>query len=309
MPTIKPRKPKGYQPKVKPIVSVRAEDLANIDANAPLTRQREDHTKGRYLGTELRESFLSGKSKVNLNPNNYRPPTLSDRTKRAHDTMLAKSPLFLDALRRRLSGHHIGGTTKTVEDRHRFDELQTLKDRFFLQSIQAKKDKHQSAVNALKNATGVVSKGLSALKLLGMKFTGIVDKVKDAFDAIRPDKLLKQLAGLGLVPKKKMPRTGSGNTPYQSRKMIGVSSSNVTSVGWEPNNPTEKTRRNTQGMLFIEFRNGWMYKYANAPYWLYEAILRSPSKGRAVWALIRRGLFPDSVPYGQLGRDGYERIR
>ena len=62
------------------------------------------------------------------------------------------------------------------------------------------------------------------------------------------------------------------------------------------------------GTLFIQFLNGWLYQYVNAPRWLYDGLLSAGSKGKYVWAYIRRGLFPDGVPYGSAAVEGYERI-
>jgi hypothetical protein len=126
------------------------------------------------------------------------------------------------------------------------------------------------------------------------------------------DPLKKGLAGLKLKPK---PAAGAAEpgyratTPYQRRKMVGVSSSNVAAIGWEPHVQDVAPSRDSLGTLFIAFRNGWEYKYADAPYWLFQALLRASSVGRAVWALIRRGLYPDGVPYGSLDVEGYQRIR
>lgn len=94
--------------------------------------------------------------------------------------------------------------------------------------------------------------------------------------------------------------------------MIAVTSSNVASVGFEedvpgPFNPGGK--RTGYGTLYITFRNGWTYKYKDAPRWLYEGLLSAGSKGRYVWTYIRRSLYPTGVPYGSWESDGYVRIQ
>jgi hypothetical protein len=91
--------------------------------------------------------------------------------------------------------------------------------------------------------------------------------------------------------------------------MVGVSSSNVASIGWEIHTQGEEPTENTLGTLFIAYRSGWEYQYRDAPFWLFQALIRAASPGRAVWALIRRGLYPDGQPYGSLSVEGYTRIR
>jgi len=93
-------------------------------------------------------------------------------------------------------------------------------------------------------------------------------------------------------------------SPETGRDMFGVSSSNVFSVGFE-----ESEDNPNIGTMYIQFRSGWAYKYKDAPRWLYEGLLSAVSPGRYVWDNIRRGLYPDSVPYGSFEGDGYTRIR
>lgn len=94
--------------------------------------------------------------------------------------------------------------------------------------------------------------------------------------------------------------------------MIAVTSSNVASVGFEEDVPgpfNPDARRAGYGTLYITFRNGWTYRYREAPRWLYDGLLAAGSKGRYVWTYIRRSLYPDGVPYGSFETTGYERMR
>lgn len=92
-------------------------------------------------------------------------------------------------------------------------------------------------------------------------------------------------------------------TPIKKQPMQRVTSSNVYSVGWEQDETSDHW-----GIMYIQFRNGWLYAYHNAPRWLYDGLMNAGSKGRYVWAYIRRGLFPDGTPYGSASVEGYERI-
>ena len=92
-------------------------------------------------------------------------------------------------------------------------------------------------------------------------------------------------------------------TPNTHQPMQAVASSNVAAVGWEGDEANPQT-----GTMFILFTNGWFYQYVNCPKWLYEGLLISGSKGRYVWQYIRKGLYPDGVPYGSANVEGYERI-
>ncbi|MFO0948089.1 MAG: hypothetical protein U1D30_19575 [Planctomycetota bacterium] len=127
------------------------------------------------------------------------------------------------------------------------------------------------------------------------------------------DTLKRKLAAMKLNPANSiqagevMPGFDS-TTPYQSQRYIPVHSSNVAAVAWEPHNPEESPQEKTLGTLFIQFRQQWTYKYRDAPFWLFEAILRAPSKGKAVWDLIRTG-YIRTVSRGEHSIEGYERIR
>lgn len=97
------------------------------------------------------------------------------------------------------------------------------------------------------------------------------------------------------------------DTTAAGAKMYGVSSSNVYSVGFDAYKG-DNGKELDYGELFIQFRNGWLYQYTAAPRWLYDGLRSTPSPGRFVWDQLRRGLFPDGVPHGDLNREGYERI-
>lgn len=224
----------------------------------------------------------------------------------------ARSPILLETIRRRLTGDRVGSPNVTDED---FNYLRGL------DSMSRRLD--PSMLGRLRRTIEEKLRGeIGGIKRALLKTGGVlVQTTRDVFEGakkilakLRGDTLKDKLAGFKLLGKTEIPteeirRKGfEKKTPYQAQSMIGVSSSNVASVGWEPAYQDEPISENTLGTLFIQFRNGWLYKYVSAPYWLYEAILRAPSKGKAVWGLIRRGLYPDGVPYGSAAVEGYERI-
>lgn len=57
--------------------------------------------------------------------------------------------------------------------------------------------------------------------------------------------------------------------------MIPVSSSNIASVGYEPNN------------LYVRFNSGWTYVYYNVPYSEYRNLLSASFHGRYFAAHIK----------------------
>lgn len=136
---------------------------------------------------------------------------------------------------------------------------------------------------------------------------GKLRKAMDSLSGVSPQARTHRT--LGKTPAMAAPRGRAmfggvtDRTPTAGNPMVRVSSSNVASVGWEDDldNPA-------LGTLFIAFLNGWLYQYVNAPKWLYTGMLAAGSKGRYVWAYIRRGLYPDGVPYGSADIEGYERI-
>lgn len=66
-------------------------------------------------------------------------------------------------------------------------------------------------------------------------------------------------------------------------KMIGVSSSNVFSVGFDP---SEKDPN--RGTMTIQFRReSRVYTYDDAPKWMVDGLLSSRSPGRYVWDFVR----------------------
>lgn len=50
---------------------------------------------------------------------------------------------------------------------------------------------------------------------------------------------------------------------------VRVQSSNLESVGYDPGTST----------LEVEFKDGAIYQYFNVPEWVYQQLLRAPSKG------------------------------
>jgi KTSC domain-containing protein len=64
-----------------------------------------------------------------------------------------------------------------------------------------------------------------------------------------------------------------------------VYSSNVTSIGYDPQSQT----------LEVEFQNGAVYQYYNVPSALYGAFIEAPSKGQFLHANIR-----NQYPYSRV---------
>lgn len=65
--------------------------------------------------------------------------------------------------------------------------------------------------------------------------------------------------------------------------MRGVNSTNVFSVGFDPDEDDPKF-----GTMTIQFRReSRVYEYERAPRWLYAGLLSSESPGRYVWAFVR----------------------
>ena len=58
-------------------------------------------------------------------------------------------------------------------------------------------------------------------------------------------------------------------------KMIPVSSSNLSSVGYE------------NGTLHVRFNSGSLYSYSEVPSYVYDELLNAPSKGRYLAAHIK----------------------
>lgn len=267
-------------------------------------------SSGRQFGEELQRSIDRGDvpPKHSGGPRVYNPNARRDR-----ERAQARSPLLLEAIRRRLTGDRIGSPKVTDEDFEQLRALDTLSrdlDTSFLSKTR------RAIQERLKGQIGFVQKRvLQAGGFLTESAASVFSGAKAVIAKLRGDELKEKLKGFGILGKRDIPTGPSSlpgirsTTPYQMQQMTGVSSSNVASVGWEPHYQDEPIDNKTLGTLFIQFRNGWLYKYVNAPFWLYEAILRAPSKGKAVWGLLRRGLYPDGVPYGSAAVEGYERIR
>jgi hypothetical protein len=65
-----------------------------------------------------------------------------------------------------------------------------------------------------------------------------------------------------------------------------VASSNIASIGYDPDSET----------LEIEFTNGSIYQYFNAPSGLYEQLMAASSKGQFLNVYIR-----NAYPYSRVG--------
>lgn len=263
--------------------------------------------KGKYqYGPELREAIARG----DIPAANQRGARAVRDPNAAAKILAAQrgSPLLVETIKRQLTGDRVGRTLPTdTEVRELIDLLAGVTPSKLTQL-------REGIAARLTQKSSWLRRQLSSGVIRGAKaIESVLDIAKSAIDKlVGADTLKKRLAGIDLNDKEATSRADRGyraTTPYQSRRMVGVSSSNVASVGWEPHTQNEPPTQNTLGTLFIAFRNGWEYKYKDAPYWLFEALLRASSPGQTVWALIRRGLYPDGVPYGSLDVEGYQRIR
>lgn len=284
------------------------EDVLNLVR--PGYGRKVGSSQGRKAGDELRRAIARGDvpPKAPGGPRVYNPNAKRDREKAQ-----AKSPLFLEAIRRRLTGDRVGSPNVTDED---FGHLETLsklaKDldtSFLSRARKAIQEKLKGQVGAVQRAA------LKAGEFSVSSVQSVFEGAKNLLGRLKGDTLKDKLKGFGLLGKKEIPTEQINRpgfrpvTPNQAQQMTAVSSSNVASIGWEPQYQDEQITEKTLGTLFIQFTNGWLYKYVDAPNWLYESLMRAPSKGKAVWGLIRRGLYPDGVPYGSADVEGYERIR
>lgn len=271
-------------------------------------RQRQftrDKRKYQY-GPELREAIARGDIPTGTSSAKRGPKTRNAEAeiRRAQ----RKSPLLIDTIKRQLTGDRVGRTLPTdTEVRELVDLLAGVKPSKLTQLREGIAERLTKKASWLRRqlSTGAI-KGIGAVQSVLDLATKAVNKL------IGADTLKKQLGGLDLRSREATGAPDAGTrqtTPYQRRRMVGVKSSNVAAVGWEPLTQGEPPVQNTLGTLFIAFRSGWEYKYRDAPYWLFQALLRASSPGRAVWALIRRGLYPDGVPYGSMDVEGYQRIR
>jgi len=267
---------------------------------------------GYQIGDALRAAIAAGDiPDVDLSKS-YK----SDKdAKAAQDRMLARSKGFIESIRRRLTGDVLGGPQLFKDDYERLGQLDALAEALRLKDSAIAR-KRADIKKRLEGQVGLLRRAVLATgeKALGA-IEGGRDAVKSVIGRLTGDTLKQKLAGFDLLPKGEIPTDPVDlpgfrkTTPTQRQQMTGVSSSNVASIGWEPHNQQSAITSESLGTLFIQFRNGWLYQYRDAPQWLHEALLRAPSKGKAVWALIRRGLYPDGIPYGSVNREGYERIR
>lgn len=176
------------------------------------------------------------------------------------------------------------------------------------------RQKEQAKLRAkvIADLTGKIGRIKKAIGRIGGFFASAFGGLKSAVDKLigragaRPASAHVRLGGMPKMPAAQGRPVSFGIvsvTPIQKNPMKAVSSSNVASVGWEPEEDNTHV-----GIMYILFTNNWYYAYHNAPLWLYQGIMSAGSKGRYVWQYIRRGLFPDGVPYGSADIEGYERI-
>lgn len=272
----------------------------------------------RQMGAELRSSMKSG----------YEPPKLSpgkpvERVKNAQQLRqraLARSPLALETLRRRLTGDRLGSPAVTNEDVRRVGHLFGLGEALKVDAGKSSADMAQKTRESLEGEVGFIKRAILGAQQAGQRLFGTLSsKMEAVFDRLTKDALQRGLKGLGIettstAPSEVISAAGFERaTPRQGRTMVAVSSSNVASVGWEPHDQSGESSRSKMtmdlGTLYIQFRNGYLYRYVDCPRWVYEGLLRASSKGRFVWAVLRRGLYPDGVPYGNASVEGYERIK
>lgn len=95
------------------------------------------------------------------------------------------------------------------------------------------------------------------------------------------------LAGVEKKPFQHFQPEAGGRTPGQENRFIGVNSSNVDAVGFDPS-PGDSQR----GTLYIRFKakgNQPMltYGYRDAPRWMYDGLRAASSPGRFVWDFVR----------------------
>lgn len=67
-------------------------------------------------------------------------------------------------------------------------------------------------------------------------------------------------------------------------QMISVSSSNISSIGYENNT------------LYIRFNKGGLYSYSGVPYTVYTSLMSAPSHGKYFAAHIK-----NTYPYSRIG--------
>ena len=167
--------------------------------------------------------------------------------------------------------------------------------------VQAALEVKRAAEKARQALTGDLRGIRRVAKILATTAKTVVAKAKEALVGVTA-RVLEGIAAGRLFDKpvedlkKRFDPRVATQTP-EGQSMIGVSSSNVFSVGFEPHENDPNT-----GEMFIQFLSGWAYRYDDAPRWLYEGLLSAVSPGKYVWQSIRRGLYPE-------GTAGYTRIR
>ena len=273
-----------------------------------------------WIGNSLKQNTAAGNTSPSLARIPYKSKETPVQIRTRRQKSLANSPMVLESLRRRLTGDRVGSPRKTGDDLRRLGHLHGLG---LAMRADEKSGRTKSAAtrerirSELEGEVGFIRRTLRKGREVAETLTGRIAKTFGGlFDRLTKDKLERGLKGLGVggaSTAETEPMRAKGfdrTTPGQGRTMTAVQSSNVASVGWEPHEPGKKGKdRNDLGTLYIQFRNGWMYQYVNAPRWLYDGLLRAGSKGKFVWAAIRRGLYPDGVPYGSTATEGYERIK
>lgn len=159
-----------------------------------------------------------------------------------------------------------------------FAESQSLKSKRIIEQERRQiREQLKGEVSTLKRAARKLTGGL---RTLFPRITGLLGAI-GARAAGRGDQALftTPVSDLRTRPQKQVVQETE-----RGAKMIGVSSSNVYSVGYDPDpdNPG-------YGILTIQFRSeSRVYEYLQAPEWLYEGLLRARSPGRYVHDYVRQ---------------------
>lgn len=92
----------------------------------------------------------------------------------------------------------------------------------------------------------------------------------------------------GIVPPTIQAAANAAQNLFGQISMVSVMSSDISAWGYDPIN----------FKLQIQFTNGRMYLYENISPLEFEALMTSPSKGKAFWGLVRRN--PVGHPFTRL---------
>lgn len=286
-------------------------EIRKILTGGKLTQQVDTPTAGVAPGTERGLQVGQGGHFERPAPPRKDPFHVRRETLKAQ----SQSPVFIEAIRRKLMGNLIGGLP-TEEDRKRLELLERLEEEHRSGALGRQRERVR---NQLMGTIGPLKRALLNLEKAGLNIgIGGIKAGQRALEAIEQlttgDALSIKLRGMNLMPIEDVrtaPVTNPNRmreTPRQQRPMLQVASSNVYSLSFEPDDAEAPIEDESMGLLYITFRGGATYTY-RVPYWAYLGVLRASSPGAAVWRILRRGLTPDGRVGGDLLVYGYERIR